>query len=107
MSNISEKDVHKALSQIRHPVIDCNIVELGIIRDIILNKNIATIIMAFPFIGVPAKDISLRNQIINDVKQSIESLGLKFHLKQTEMTPEEFKTFLAIEREAWKDITKK
>jgi len=101
MSNISEKDVHKELSQIVHPVIECNIVELGIIRDITLNDNIATITIAFPFIGVPAKDLPVRNQIINDVKQSIESLGLKFHLKQTEMTPEEFKTFLAHEQQTW------
>ena len=105
MTNISEQDVHKALSQVTHPVIDCSIVKLGIIRNIVIKNNIAVITMAFPFIGAPAKDISIRNQMINDVKQLIENLGLKFQLEQTEMNSEEFKTFLAIEKESWKDIT--
>ena len=105
MNNISEQDIHKALSQIRHPVIDRNIMELGIIRTVKIENNVAVITMAFPFIGAPANDISIRNQMINDVKQSVENLGLKFQLKQAEMTSEEFKTFLAIEKESWKDIT--
>jgi metal-sulfur cluster biosynthetic enzyme len=104
MTNISEQDIHKALSQVIHPVIDCSIVKLGIIRTITIKNNIAVITMAFPFIGAPAKNISIRNQMINDVKQSVENLGLKFQLKQVEMTSEEFKTFLAIEKESWKDI---
>ena len=104
MSRISEQNIHKALSQIRHPVIDRNIMELGIIRTVKIENNVAVITMAFPFIGAPAKDISIRNQMINDVKQLIENLGLKFQLKQAEMTPEEFNRFLAIEKETWKDI---
>ena len=107
MTNISERDIHKASCQVTHPVIDCSIVKLGIIRHIMIKNNIAVITMAFPFIGAPAKDISIRNQMINDVKQSVENLGLKFQLEQTEMTSEEFKTFLAIEKESWKDITNK
>ena len=105
MPNITEQDVHKALSQVTHPVIDYSIVKLGIIKKIVVKNNIAVITMAFPFIGAPAKDISIRNQMINDVKQSVENLGLKFQLEQTEMTSEEFKTFLAIEKESWKDIS--
>jgi len=105
MSNISEQDVHKALCQIMHPVIDCSIVKLGIIRNITIKNNIAMITMAFPFLGVPAEEIPVRNQIINNVKQLVENIGLKFQLEQTEMTPEEFETFLAIEKKSWKDIT--
>ena len=104
MTNISEQDIHKALSQVTHPVIDCSIVKLGIIRKIMIKNNIAVVTMAFPFLGVPAKDIPIRSQIINDVKQSVENLGLKFQLKQVEMTSEEFKAFLAIEKEAWEGI---
>jgi metal-sulfur cluster biosynthetic enzyme len=104
MKNISEQDVHKALSQVTHPVIDCSIVKLGIIRNITIKNNIAVITMAFPFLGVPVKEIPVRNQIINNVKQLVENIGLKFQLKQAEMTSEEYKTFLAIEKEKWKDI---
>jgi len=104
MTNISEQDVHKALSQIRHPVIDRNIIELGIIRTITIENNLAVITMAFPFIGAPAKNISIRNQMINDVKKAVENFGLKFQLKEMEMTPEEFSKFLAIEKETWKGI---
>lgn len=104
MIDITEQDVRKALSQVNHPVIDGNIVELGIIRNITIKKDTAAITMAFPFIGAATRHIALRNQIINDVKQLVENLGLKFKLKQAEMIPEEFKAFLAIENERWKDI---
>lgn len=105
MCNISEQDIHKSLSQVTHPVIDCSIVKLGIIRNITIKNNIAVITMAFPFIGAPAKDISIRNQMINDVKKVIENFGLKFELKEAEMTSEEFEKFLTIEKESWKDIS--
>jgi len=104
MSNISDQDVRKALSHVRHPVIERNIVELGIIKKITIKNYIATITLAFPFLGVPAKDIPIRSQIINDVKQLAENFGLKFQLKQAEMTSEEFRKFLAIEKKTWKDI---
>jgi metal-sulfur cluster biosynthetic enzyme len=104
MSRISEQNIHKALSQIRHPVIDRNIMELGIVRTVKIENNVVVITMAFPFIGAPAKDISIRNQMITDVKKSVENFGLKFQLKQTEMTPEELNRFLGIEKETWKDI---
>ena len=104
MTNISEQEVYKALSQLRHPVIECNIVKLGIIRNITIKNNIAVITIAFPFIGAPARNISIRDQMIDDVKQSVENLGLKFQLKQAEMTSEEFNKFLAIEKQTWNDI---
>ena len=104
MSSISEKEIHEILTQIQHPVVECNIVKLGIIKRISLEGNTATITMAFPFIGAPANDISVRKEIINEVKKSIETLGLQLNLEQIEMTPEEFKTFLAIERETWEHI---
>lgn len=104
MSRISEQNVHEALSQIRHPVIDRNLVELGIVRTVKIENNVAVITMVFPFIGAPSRDISVRNQMITDVKKSVENFGLKFQLEQTEMTPEELNRFLAIEKETWKDI---
>jgi len=105
MSNISEQDIFKALAEIKHPVIDYNLVELGIIRAIAIENRIAVIALAFPFTGTAAEDIPIRNEILNEVKKSIEHLGLKFQLKQTEMTTEELKIFLALEKKKWKEIT--
>ncbi len=104
MSSISEEEIQKALTQIKHPVIECDIVKLGIIKRISIEGITASITMAFPFTGAPANDISVRKEIINEVKKSIETLGLQLNLKQIEMTPEEFKAFLAIEKETWKHI---
>jgi len=104
MENITKEDIRKILAQVMHPVIKCNLVDLGIIKDISIDGDIATITMAFPFVGIPAKDISIRDQIVNSLRESIKKLGVKVELKQTEMNDEEFKAFLEIERKTWKNM---
>lgn len=102
--NISEKDVSEILAPIKHPVIESNLVNLGIIKDISVNADIITITMAFPFIGISAKDISIRDQVINSVREVIKKLAVKVDLKQTEMEQEELQAFLAKEQETWESM---
>ncbi len=106
MSNITEKDVWDVLSKIKHPVVEANIVELGIIKKITMQNNIAAIILSFPFIGAAAKEISVRDKIITDVKKAIEDLELKFYFTHTEMKQKEFERFLAFEKKSWEKFNK-
>jgi len=104
IKNFSEEDVHKTLTAIMHPVIECNIVDLGLIKYVVLEGRQATITIAFPFIGVPVKELPIRGEIIRSVTETIKNLGLNVKIKIIEMNAEEFENFLAKERETWKSI---
>ena len=104
--NSSIEDIREILAQTKHPVIECDLIELGLIKDITLDRKQATITIAFPFTGLAEKEPSPHKFIIEDVTETIESLGLKVIIKITEMNKEELKKFLAKERETWNVLNK-
>ena len=104
VKNISKENVRRAVIRIMHPVIERNLGELGIIKDISVNAENVNITMALPFVGISDKDISIREQVVNSVREAIKKLGGKIELKQTEMDQAELQAFLAMERETWKSM---
>jgi len=85
VKNISKENVRRALTKIMHPVIERNLGDLGIIKDITINADNVTITMVFPFVGISDNDISIRDQVLNSVREAIKKLGVKVELKQTKM----------------------
>jgi metal-sulfur cluster biosynthetic enzyme len=104
MDRITNKDIQTTLEQINHPVIDCNIVELGMIKNINFDNSTAIITVVFPFIGVPVKDLPVREQIIRLITEAVENLGLKVEINTIEMSKEELQVFLEKERETWERL---
>ena len=37
--NITAEDVREAISNVKHPAIDCSLIELGMVKDIMLKDN--------------------------------------------------------------------
>lgn len=107
MDKITIKDIQTTLEQIKHPVIECNIVELGMIKNINFDNSTAIITIAFPFIGVPVKDLPVREQIIRLITEAVENLGLNVVINTIEMSKEEIQVFLEKEREMWERMKKK
>lgn len=101
LDRITIKDIQTTFEQINHPVIDCNIVELGMIKDINFDNSTAIITVAFPFIGVPVKDLPVHEQIIGLITEAVENLGLNVEINTIEMSKEEIQVFLDKERETW------
>lgn len=95
---ILEKDIHKALEQIKHPAINSTLIDLGIIKKISTKENKVTIIITFPFPNIPIGDY-----LVNDVREAIEKLGAKVEIKITIMNQEEQKRFLVMEQENLKE----
>ena len=95
--NISLGAIKKLLVQIKHPAIDSTLFDLGIIRDIKVQRNKAIIILAFPFENIPIKD-----QLVGLIKESLAGINADIEIKTAVMSPEELKKFLTIERENWK-----
>jgi len=93
----TKQDIINVISDVQHPAIAYSLLELGIVKDINLNENLATVVFAFPFPNIP-----IAEQLINSISAPIKSLGLDFNHSITLMTEEEKSTFMKMEMEAWK-----
>ena len=96
---ISEAEVQKAVSQVKHPAIDHTLPDLGIVKDITVEGNKVMVTFAFPFPNIPIKD-----RLVNSIREPIEELGAEVEVKITEMNQEELQKFLTMEQEAWKAL---
>ena len=97
VKNISEEEIHRVVAQIKHPLIDCSLVDLGIIKDVAIENDKVIIAMAFPFPDIPIGDY-----LVNSVRESIKGLGVEVEVKLGVMNHEEVEKFLAMEKENWK-----
>ncbi len=95
--NISEQGVHKAVAEVKHPAINCTLVDLGIVKDITVRGDKVVVTMAFPVPNIPIKD-----EIVNSVREPIAKLGAEFEVKETIMNQQEREAFLEKEQENWK-----
>ena len=94
---ISEQDVHKEVSEVMHPTINCSLLELGMVKNIEIINGIIKITMAFPFPNIPIEDY-----LINSVKEAIEAFDAEVEIETVIMTKEELQKFLALEKENWR-----
>jgi metal-sulfur cluster biosynthetic enzyme len=97
VKNISEQDIRKAVAEVKHPAIDCSLVDLGILKDITVKGDKAVVTIAFPFPNIP-----IRNEIINRVKEPIIKLGAEFEVKEMIMNQQERGAFLEKEQRNWR-----
>ena len=95
--NISEQDIRKAVAEVRHPAIDCTLVDLGIVKDVTVKGDKVVVTIAFPVPNIPIKDT-----IVNSVKESIAKLGAECEIKETRMNQQEREAFLDKEQKNWK-----
>ena len=95
--NISEEDFRKAVAEVRHPAIDCTLIELGIVKDVKVKGDKVAVTIAFPAPNIPIRDV-----IVNSVRELIGKLGAECELKETIMNPEEREAFLDKEQKNWK-----
>ena len=99
--SISGEDVHQAIGQVMHPEINRTLVELGMVKDIVLKDDEVTFALVFPFLGIP---VSVKDYLINSLRQAVMKLGAKVEIRVAEMNQEERLAFLAMEQESWKGL---
>jgi ATP-binding protein involved in chromosome partitioning len=97
---ISEKEIRNVIGQIKHAAIDCSLVDLGIVKDVIIEKNRATVTLAFPFANIPIKEY-----LVMSIKTPLEKLGVEIEIKTTVMNEKESQRFLEMEAKYWKGKT--
>jgi ATP-binding protein involved in chromosome partitioning len=99
--NISQEDVYQAIGQVMHPEISRTLVELGMVKDIALEGDKVTLSLVLPFLGIPA---SIKDYLVNSLRQAVMKLGAKVEIKIAEMNQEERLAFLAMEQEGWRGL---
>jgi len=96
-SSLSEKDMLQVVEQAKHPAIDYTLMELGIIKDVVIDGKKVSITFAFPFPNVPIKDL-----LIDSVRLPLENLGAEVEVETTVMNQEELDKFRVMEQDGWK-----
>jgi len=88
---ITNKQVFDVLRQLMHPEIKRNLVELGMIKDVVVREDGVTLTLALPFKEVPIKD-----DLVRDVREAVAKLGdsLKVEVKLAEMSQQERAAFM-------------
>jgi len=94
---MDEKDIREVLEKVMHPEIDASLMELGMIKDIVVQGNNVSMTMAFPFPGVPIKDM-----LMESVEEPLKKLGLNVEIKTAVMNQDELQKFFQMEQEKWK-----
>jgi len=95
--SLSEKEALQVIGQVKHPAIDHTLVDLGMIRDIVVEGQSVTLTFVFPFAGIPIKEM-----LIDSVRQPLEKMGAEVDVSEVVMDQEELQKFLAMEKEGWK-----
>ena len=95
--NFSEDEILNKLEEIKHPFIDCSLIELGIAKNVTVNGSNVIVNFALPFPNIPIKD-----KLIFSIEKALEELGAKLEAKITIMTQVERQKFLDLEKENWK-----
>lgn len=97
--NLSVEDITQAIANVMHPSIDRSLMDLGMIRDIALTGNTASLSLLLPFPGIP-----ILSFLEKSLKESVIPLGIDLEIKIGQMNQEEIQNFLAMEKEAWKGL---
>jgi len=97
--NISLGDVQQEVTKVMHPAINRSLVDLGMVKDVALKDDVATLTLVLPALNIPA---SVKDHLINSLRTAVAKLGPEVEVKITEMDQQERNTFLAMEQESWK-----
>ena len=100
-NNISLGDVQQELGQVMHPAISRSLVELGMVKDVALKRDVVTLTLVLPALNIPA---SVKDYLVNSLRTAVAKLGAEVEVEITEMDEEERHTFLAMEQEGWKGL---
>ena len=93
------EDINKEIAKVMHPAIDRSLMDLGMIRDIALKDNTASLILLVPFPGIP-----ILSMLKGRIKESVMPLGVDLKITVEQMSQEEVQDFFAMEKEAWKGL---
>ena len=99
MAEFSRQDIYQALSKLMHPEINYSLVDLGMIEDLVSEKQKVSFTLKLPFLQVPIKDL-----LITNIKRTLADLdhSIQVEMNLEEMSQEERDNFKKMAKEGWK-----
>ncbi|MBW1674069.1 MAG: DUF59 domain-containing protein [Deltaproteobacteria bacterium] len=99
MDKFSPQDVEQALSKVMHPEINYSLVDLGMVEDIVCDKDEVRLTLKLPFLQVPVKDL-----LIDIIKKTLSALNSSIHVEinMEQMSQQERDKFKKMAKEGWK-----
>jgi Mrp family chromosome partitioning ATPase len=90
---ITEKQALEALRGAMHPEIEQNLVELGMIKDVVVEGSHVAFVLALPY-----KDIPIKNDLVQRAREAVAALepDLDIEVKLTEMSQKERAAFMTV-----------
>ncbi|MHA1488097.1 MAG: iron-sulfur cluster assembly protein [Promethearchaeota archaeon] len=96
MVELNEDSVLNSLKQVKHPMINFSLLDLGILKDVNVKATKISFTFAWPFPNIPIKD-----QLQNSVLQKLSKFNAEIEKKETQMSTEELQKFLELEKQGW------
>jgi ATP-binding protein involved in chromosome partitioning len=99
MTELTRTDIEETLSKVMHPEINHNLVNLGMIEDVVYKQKHVSLTLNLPFLQVPVKDVLMESikKALADLDSSIE---IEMNIKQ--MTEQRREKFTKMAKEGWK-----
>lgn len=96
----SEQEIRQALAQIRHPEIANTLVDLGMLKDVIVEGNKVSLTLLLPFMGIP---IQIKDYLVHSIHEALARLDAspEVELNLAEMNDEERAKFFRMAQEGW------
>jgi metal-sulfur cluster biosynthetic enzyme len=99
MAELNQTKIEEKLSEVMHPEINNNLVELGIIEDVVYKQNHVLLTLKLPFLQVPVKDV-----LMESVKKALADLdsSIEVEINIEQMTEQQREKFVKMAKEGWK-----
>ena len=96
----SEQEIRQALAQVRHPEIANTLVDLGMLKDVVVEGNKVSLTLVLPFMGIPTQ---IKDYLVHSIHEALAGLdaSLQIELKLAEMTQDEIAKFSKMAMEGW------
>ena len=96
----SEKEISQALAEIKHPEIDCTLVDLGMLKDINMNSKKVIVTLKLPVMGIPTQ---VKDYLVNSINQALANLDVSLEgaITMAQMSQEERMNFFSMARANW------
>lgn len=88
-----------ALSRVNHPAINFSLIELGIVKEVSVDKKTVYVTFAFPFPNIP-----IEGALVGSIANPVKELGYELDHTIVIMTEEEKARFLDLEHKGWKGM---
>ena len=99
MTELTQTDIEETLSKVIHPEINHNLVDLGMIEDVVYKQKHVSLTLNLPSLQVPVKGI-----LVESIKKALADLdsSIEVEMNIEQMTEQQREKFMKMAKEGWK-----